>query len=96
VSELLSSAEVDFAFIRTELDVSTAGKLALGFEDARGLRLWIDGQAVAAGGRVEIDATRGVHQVLLRVELTQRKADVRVELLDVEGSGARARFVSGK
>ena len=93
--ELGADSGADFAFVRTELDVSTPGRVAFGIEDGSGLLLWVDGEPSTVGARVEIEVARGVHQVLLRVDSRRRRAELRVELLDVEGSGARARFVSG-
>jgi hypothetical protein len=81
---------------RCQLDVSTAGKVALGVNSPAGLSLWVDGKPTEVGEKTTIDLPTGVHSLVFAVDLSVRKMPLRCELLDVEGSPAQAQIVSGK
>lgn len=88
-------------FVRFELNVTTAGKVKLSFGDEgsharRGLELWVDGRPTEMGRELELDLATGVHTFTLAVNLDERKDGLRVELVDVPGSPARAHVVGGK
>jgi putative heme-binding domain-containing protein len=82
--------------VRFDLDCTTAGKAKLVFGDTAGLQLWLDGAPLDAGKEVTVDLSAGVHTVTVHVKLDQRKAPIRAELAEVEGSPARVRIVGGK
>jgi putative heme-binding domain-containing protein len=84
------------AVARFDLDCTTAGKAKLLFGDTTGLQLWLDGTPLEAGKEVTVDLTAGVHTVTVNVKLDQRKAPLRAELAEVDGSPARVRIVGGK
>jgi putative heme-binding domain-containing protein len=83
-------------FVRFEIDVSTAGKLELAFEDIGGLTLWIDGKPTTILSNTPLDLATGRHVVTLAVNCVKRTSPLRVELRDVVGSPAQAQLVGGK
>ncbi|MEO2091844.1 MAG: PVC-type heme-binding CxxCH protein, partial [Gemmataceae bacterium] len=84
------------AVARFDLDCTTAGKAKLVFGDTTGLQLWLDGTPLEAGKEVTVDLSAGLHTVTVHVKLDQRKAPLRAELAEVDGSPARVRIVGGK
>jgi putative heme-binding domain-containing protein len=86
----------DAAFVRFQLDVSTAGKVKLLVNSAAGLTAWLDGVPAEATETMVLDLKTGPHTLTLAIYLTKRKEGLRVELDDVSGSPARVRIVGGK
>jgi putative heme-binding domain-containing protein len=82
-------------FARFELAVVEPGRLRVALGDARGLQLWHEGRALPTGEGVELELTRGVHRLVAQVDLAERAAPLRFELVDVPGSGAKADWVGG-
>jgi putative heme-binding domain-containing protein len=82
--------------LRTEVEVTTPGKLGLKTPDATGVSVWIDGRPLPAQPDMSAELSRGRHTILLRVELALRTQPVRLELVDLPGSEAVGRFVTGK
>ncbi len=82
---------------QTQLEVLAPGRITLVLNDVHGIKVWVDGQAVAAQEKMSLDLARGVHLLTLLVDEEQHhEAYVRCELADTPGSSAQARFVSGK
>ena len=79
-----------------EVEVTTPGRVGFRFNDTTGLRLRVDAGAIDVSGEMAIALTRGVHAITLEVDRAARKAPLRVELVDVEGSSARASLVTGR
>jgi putative heme-binding domain-containing protein len=97
VREARATSAGAVVFARCHLEVTTPGKLRLALNDARGLRLWVDGRPAEAGAAVTLELTRGVHVLTFRVDLQQRQdTHLRCELTDVPPSAAQGRFVSGR
>jgi putative heme-binding domain-containing protein len=91
------TADNAVAFVRCTTEVTTAGKLQLKLNDARGLALWIDGRPTEVRDAVMLDLLQGVHALVFRVDLKEREAmPLRCELADVAGSPAQARFIAGR
>ena len=87
------------ALARTQLQVTTPGKVKLSFNTTEGLRFWIDGHPVepARRGRCAVlDLTPGLHTLGVAVDLAHRREGIRCILDDVPGSPARAQVVLGK
>lgn len=84
------------AFARTELTVSTAGRLQLRLGDPQGLTLWVNQQPIDASEVVSLDLPSGTHRLTVAVDLSLRTQPLRIELQDVAGSAAQADFVKGK
>ena len=83
------------AFVRTELDVSTAGQVGIKFGNIRGLMFWIDGKPMSVKTEMPLDLSSGRHVVTLAIDLDQREQPVRLELYDVELSVAQSQWVMG-
>jgi putative heme-binding domain-containing protein len=85
------------AVLRTQIDVATPGKVELVFNDAAGLRLWLDGRPVPAAGRVALDLARGPHTLDVLADPAARKGGrLRCELAVPPGSKAQAAFAGGR
>jgi putative heme-binding domain-containing protein len=84
------------AVVRFHVEVTTAGKVRLTYNDPAGLSVWVDGTPLdPARERVAVLAA-GVHTVTVAVDRSKRSAALRAELDEVPGSPARARVVGGK
>jgi hypothetical protein len=85
------------AVIRCQVEVATAGRVHLLFNDPQGLTLWVDGVPVPAGERVALDLAPGIHTVAVRLDLARRgDGRVRCELAVPAGSPAQATFAGGR
>jgi putative heme-binding domain-containing protein len=93
----VARGERSVGVLRCQIEVARAGKLALVWNDARGLKLWIDGAPVQPGERVALDLARGMHTLDVRVDLgLPRDTRLRCELAVPSGSPAQAAFVGGR
>jgi putative heme-binding domain-containing protein len=84
------------ALARCELDVSTAGLVALRLNSAKGLRLWVDRRPVEVKEQMEIELTAGTHVLTFAVDPGARREGLRCELEDRPGATKGVRWVSGK
>jgi putative heme-binding domain-containing protein len=84
------------AFLRCQLDATTAGKVRLLLNSAKGLTLWLDGTPTEAKEEMALDLAAGVHTFTFAVDLGRRRTPLRCELDDLPGSAARVRVVGGK
>jgi putative heme-binding domain-containing protein len=80
--------------VRTQLDASTASKVRLKLGETKGISLFLDGEAVPAKGKVELNLKAGLHTLVVVVD-HQRKEALRLEVQDTPGA-AGVRFVAGK
>jgi putative heme-binding domain-containing protein len=83
-----------FGYARFQIEATTAGKVALKFEDPTGLEMWVDQSVLKPQKLTELTLTAGVHTITLAVDL-KRTAPLRIELVEAAGSGARAKLVTG-
>jgi len=82
--------------VRFQVEVTTAGKVKLSFNDTTGLSVWVgDAPLDLTGDRVK-ELPQGVHAVTVAVDRQTRTTPLRAELEEVSGSPARARVVGGK
>ena len=81
---------------RFTLDVTTAGKVKLKFNSAEGISLFIGSTAVDASDETVVDLPAGMQNLMIAIDLTKRKAPLRVEIEDVDKSPARVGIVGGK
>ncbi|HEX4612791.1 MAG TPA: PVC-type heme-binding CxxCH protein [Urbifossiella sp.] len=84
------------AVARFQLDVTTAGRVALRFNSVTGLSLFVNGRPVDPAAETALDLPAGVQTVTVVIDRAKRTDDLRVELVDVAGSPARAAVVGGK
>jgi len=97
LAKFVPHAQLDpTSFVRFALDVSTPGKVKLGFGDVTGLSLWVDGKPTSIASSQEFDLASGRHSITLAVNRVKRTIPLRVELQDVPGSPAQAQLVGGK
>jgi putative heme-binding domain-containing protein len=82
--------------VRFQVEVTTAGKARLAFNDPTGLTVWVDGTPLDPAGDRVADLSAGVHAVTVAVDRSKRSAALRAELDEVPGSPARARVLGGK
>jgi putative heme-binding domain-containing protein len=80
--------------VRGEIDVTTAGKVRLRLNSAKGLSLEIDGAPLEAAETVELELKEGRHA--LTFTLNGRTEPLRAEVDESPGSPARVRPVVGK
>jgi hypothetical protein len=82
--------------VRFQIEVTTAGKVKLAFNDPASLEAWLNGNPLEHAKDVTLDLPIGVHTVTVGVNVAVREKPLRVELDEVPGSSARARILSGK
>jgi putative heme-binding domain-containing protein len=84
------------AFVRCQLEASSPGTVRLKFNTAKGLALWLDHIPIERKNELLVDLAPGVHRLTFAVDLAERGEPLCCELVDVVGSSARVRVVSGK
>jgi putative heme-binding domain-containing protein len=84
------------SFARTQLDVTTPGKARLRLNSPAGLGAWLDQTKLPMGETIELDLPQGVRTLTFVIDRSVRTDDLRVELEDVAGSGAKVQPVVGK
>lgn len=84
------------SFVRCEITVTTAGIVELDIVDNDGLTGWLNTDPLSIGRNNPIELPVGRHRLTLAIDRRQRKTPLQLELLDVAGSTAQARFVTGK
>ncbi|MEX2139609.1 MAG: PVC-type heme-binding CxxCH protein [Pirellulales bacterium] len=84
------------AVARAQLEVSSAGKVVLRFNGREGLRLWVGDKQVELADETVIDLSAGLHNLVVAVNLNERKAPLRLEMVDTRDATAKAAFVIGK
>ncbi len=86
--------------VRSQIDVSSAGKLELVFNSTRDLTIWIDGVRSEPGASrpnvLPVDLKTGRHTVTLAFEKEKRKEEIRCLVEELPDSPARAQPVLGK
>ena len=95
VPELPAARDQSFGAARFDLEVTTPGRVALRFDRPADLRAWVGPSEFAVTETSPLELSRGRHTITLLVNLRQRRAPLRIELVDVPESPARARIVSG-
>jgi putative heme-binding domain-containing protein len=83
-------------FLRTEIEVTTPGKVQLVVGNPQGVALWVDGKPTSLAEKTTLDLAAGRHALTLAVDRQARNDSVRLELADVPGSACQAQFVGGK
>ena len=84
------------SFVRFEVNVTTAGEVALKFKDVQGLKLWLADKPATIEPMTKVNLAQGHHRFTLAIDRTERKIPLRVELVDVENSTAQAELVTGQ
>ncbi|MBX7167650.1 MAG: HEAT repeat domain-containing protein [Pirellulales bacterium] len=84
------------AYVRAEIEVTTAGPVRLLAGDTTGITFWLDSNKQALATENDLDLPAGRHIVCLAVDASQRTTPLRLELADAPNSPARAEWVTGK
>ncbi len=83
-------------YVRTTVNVTTAGPVGVTLNKPDGLFVWIDGKQIDPATKLTLPLEVGSHKLSFAVDLHSRTEPLRVELTDVSGSVAQAQFVGGK
>ncbi len=86
------------AFVQANIDVTAAGKVRLALNSAKGISLWMDGQAVdLTQPEAILDVPRGVRTLTFRVNRAVRGVEgIRLEVSEAPGSAAHVQVVGGR
>jgi putative heme-binding domain-containing protein len=84
-SFVVKEASMRTVFLRTFVNVSTAGKVSLHWNSANGILLWVDGQPTPIDTET-LDLTKGGHQLTVAVDIVKRKDPIRLEIQPATGS----------
>jgi putative heme-binding domain-containing protein len=96
LEELRKGNPPTVAILRGELKVSEPGKVAVSVETTESVQVWVDGEAFGDRRQFEVPLERGLHQVIVRVEISNREApELKVELGRPQGSTAQFEVVGG-
>jgi putative heme-binding domain-containing protein len=82
--------------LRFQLDVTAAGKVGLKFNGTDGLTLFAGPRPVEIKAQTIVDLEPGMQSIVLIVDRSIRREDIRVELEDVPNSPIRVAIVGGK
>jgi putative heme-binding domain-containing protein len=83
-------------FVRTKLEIGTAGEVLLAFNSISGVQGWVDGSPIDMKNELRLKLNPGIHVLMFAVDKKQRTEGLRIELKEVMGSSAPARWVLGK
>jgi putative heme-binding domain-containing protein len=79
-----------------EVQVNEAGKIAVRVHTTETAQVWVDAEAFESQGQFEVSLAPGRHQVLVRVEISDRPApELKIELTRPAGSAAQFEIVGG-
>jgi putative heme-binding domain-containing protein len=81
-------------FIRTEVNVSSAGTAEMLFDSPKGLTLWVDEIPTEVAPAIKLDLSPGVHRISLAVNLSERGPHPLKIMLGE--TSAQLQFVNGK
>ncbi len=85
-----------YGLLRTQIAVTTAGKIAIKPSTIEGVKLWVGGKPVEVSATTTLDLAVGTHTLTFAILEGKHGAGFTVELVDVEGSPAKAQAVGGK
>ena len=83
-------------YVRTTINVTTAGPVGVTLNKPDGLFVWIGGKQIDPATKLTLPLEVGPHKLTFAVDLHTRTEPLRVELIDVADSAAQAQFVGGK
>ena len=84
------------SFVRCKIIVTTGGKVGFNLPNVDGLSIWIDGKPTPIKKSMQVDWKSGTHVLTFAINKKKRDTPIRLELIDVKGSGAKAQFFGGK
>jgi putative heme-binding domain-containing protein len=96
VSEIPAVGNARLGVVRTQLEATSPGKVALRLNAPKDVRLWLDRTPVDAGHLNAIEIPAGTHTLTLAFNHAPGHDVLRAELDDVTGSPAKVRWMVGK
>ncbi|MEX2216037.1 MAG: PVC-type heme-binding CxxCH protein [Phycisphaeraceae bacterium] len=85
-----------YGLLRSRLNVTTPGKVALKLSPRSEVKLWVGTNAVTVSETTLLDLPQGEHTLTFAILEGRNEPRFSAELVDVEGSPARAQVVGGK
>ena len=85
-----------YAFVRTEISVTSGGECQIELNDVAGARLWIDSEAVKIDNVIKLNLEPGEHKLTFALDLNERKLPLKVLVKASEGSSAQVKPILGK
>ena len=92
----ISNRATGAAFVRCELEASSAGNAILKFNSIDGLKMWIGEKPIILKPETELNLTKGTHRLTFAIDLTPEREVLRLEMLDALTSPAHVTIVNGK
>ena len=84
-------------FVRAQLDVSSAGKVAGVLDEAKGVKVWLDGkQQAVTDGKFTLDLKIGLHTITLAVDREAHPLPIKLSLPEGAQATAKVQLVGGK
>ena len=68
-------------FVRTVLNVETAGQITLGLNDTAGLQIWLGTQPIDVTEQISIELTPGQHRITVAINQEERSTPMELEIL---------------
>lgn len=97
LGEIVAESGSPVVYLRAEVDVSQAGKVAVTLNSADGVRAWVDAEPAPAGTPFEAELSAGKHTLTFRVDTAARREKaLRVVVAKAGGSTAEYAVVGGK
>jgi len=94
--ELRKGDQPVVAILRGELQVSERGRISFNVSTTERAQVWVDGDAFDDRRQFEIALDRGLHQVIVRVEISGREApELKVELGRPQDSTVQFEVIGG-
>jgi len=85
-----------YGLLRAQLNITTAGKIAIKPSTVEGTKLWVGTTPADVSATTTLDLPIGTHTLTFAILEGKHANGFTVELVDVEGSPARAQVVGGK
>ncbi|MBI3862781.1 MAG: c-type cytochrome [Planctomycetia bacterium] len=97
LDELRKGTRPAVAILRGEVKVNQGGKLAVRVETSENAQVWVDAEAFESQKEFEVSLEPGLHQVIVRVEISDRPAPgLKIELTRPAGSAVQFEVVGGQ
>jgi hypothetical protein len=85
-----------FSYVRFQIEASAPGAAILKIDSPKGLSMWVGTERTDVDAESKIQVGKGVTTITLAVDRADHEKPLRIELVDVPGSPAQARLITGK
>jgi putative heme-binding domain-containing protein len=89
----VSKSKSKTSIFRFRLEVTSAGKVQLNWNEIDSVSVWIDGAPIKSQSTMQAELREGIHTVTVAIDRNKFKGALQVELVDATGSAARAQLV---